>query len=347
MKLRVPMNIFCGNNFQKARKMQSLINGSAKACLVLLGIGIGSHATNAAILEVGVSQTYTTIQAAYNAAGAGDTIQVHGGTYGSGGVVLNGRGGLGFNDSHPNRSGLVIEAYGDGRVFLNGNIEFFGTSDGNIGGVTIKDMFIKPVTSGTAGIWVRSDTTATLKGMTLTNNVVYGSNFGSGIYVFGGGTHGQHTIEHNTVVGGSAGSIAFRDSANSSVQPVPIWRSNLAIDANIGFDSGLAGSSSTGVGPDGRFSYSDAFGNTTADYGSGNPIVKGTGTISIDPVFASIVETDPDFLNLSASTPVSVLTGAHDGTFIGALGVVSVPEPASLVLLCVGLGFINKRNATR
>jgi hypothetical protein len=288
----------------------------------LTTIGVGMSPVRAAILEVGSGQTYTNIQAAWNAASSGDTIQIHAGVYSPTGgaqyALLNRA-----SSSDTGKNNITIEAAGDGRVTVNSGFAFFGTTDGKTGDITVEGLYFNTSDSHSnkIGMYLRADAGQTLLGMTVRDNVFYGD-FAQAIYTYGPGTQGEHLIEHNTVYGsGSGTTFGIRDLATRggiSGSTAPIIRDNIVINTITGYYSGST---------DLTFDYSDGYDNTT-NFSSTSR--KGSTSVEVDPLFASTNPADPHFLYLSANSPASVTQGAHDGTYMGALSV--VPEPS-----CLGL----------
>jgi len=146
------------------------------------GLSFGGEltATNAATLVVGPGETYTTIQAAINAASAGDTIQVLAGTYTGGVNVSKTLTIVGPNAGISGDGSRVAEAVVEGSILVNAN------------GVTISGLSIDGtnVDQGPAlsmrGILVGN--TRSQSDVTITDNVI--SNWVTGISLAGGGTPG-------------------------------------------------------------------------------------------------------------------------------------------------------------
>jgi hypothetical protein len=270
---------------------------------------------------VGSGQTYANIQTAWNAASSGDTIQIHAGVYsptGGAAYALIDRG----SQNDPGKNNITIQAAGDGRVTVNSGFAFYGTTDGNMGNITVEGLYFNTGDSHSNGIgmYLRADTGQTLLGMTIRDNVFYGT-FVEAIYTYGSGIQGGHLIENNTDYGsGSDTAYGIRDLATRGAgSTTPIIQDNIVVNADTGYYSGS---------PNLTFNYSDSYGNTT-NFSSTSR--KGSTSIEVDPLFASTNPTDADFLYLSGNSPLSVTQGAHDGTYMGALDV--VPEPSSVVLL--------------
>ncbi len=300
--------------------------------LVLLIATVGESA----ILEVGSGYAYSTPQAAWNASVSGDEIVIHSGVYnkswGDYVIYSNADG----NDTP--RTNITIRSAGDGRVTFNGGIYLNASSNGTMGNISIENLYIN-FSGINAGVYIRADNPKEMLGCTIRGNVIYStSGGGQGIYFYGDGINGEHVVEHNTIYGaGSSTGYGIRElmSDANGGRTVPLIRDNIVVNTNKGFLSWYGGNS---------IEYSDHWNNgtnSTADnYGSS--VYKSTGSIELDPIFASTNPDDSTFLMLSLNTPTEVLTGAHDGTYMGALP--QVPEPCAFGTLFVfALCYIVKR----
>ena len=257
-------------------------------------------------LHVGASQTYSTPQSAWTSATNGDEIVIHAGTYAKtwNDYVIASR--TGGQDT-PGKSNIVIRTANDGRVTFNGAIEMLGTTDGNMGYITIDGIYINA--SAFVGIYIRADSGQTLHPITVRNCVIYNYT-AQGIYIYGPGAHGEHIIEHNTIYGAqNATTYGFRDSMDRSGPGVPpLVRSNISVANTLhGFYSWHGGLS---------YTCCDAYTNG-ANYTPSS--AQATTSYTLDPVFMSTNVSDKLFLNLSSQSPEVVLTGAHDGIYMGAL----------------------------
>lgn len=136
--------------------------------------------------EVGSGQTYATIQAAHDAADAGDTINIHAGTYtetvtvsknnmtiqrnGSDSVVLTGRIVLGTTQG-VTIDGIEITGWGNSHGII------LGSSGGGGTGLTVRNCTIHRegayTSSGYAGIYTRRSTN-----IALHNNTIYNCDIG-------------------------------------------------------------------------------------------------------------------------------------------------------------------------
>lgn len=293
-------------------------------CIVVMCV-LFVNGASAAVLEVGGGYTYANPQAAWDAASNGDTILIHAGTYAPswGDYSIYSRGVSTTTDLQ----NVTVKAAGDGKAILQGVVGLFGSNTGVTGGITIDGLYINPegVTNKT-GIYVRADAGYPLGPVTVKNNVIYGV-INQGIYTFGAiaSFQGNSTYEHNTIYNGNMNGYGIREwvTGTKSVNNKPIFNSNIA----VGYSVGMA----TWYGGFDKFNYSDSYGNTT-DWQPSSYV--GTGSYSLDPVFASTNPADPDFLYLTSSSPTQVQSGAHDGTYMGALPV--VPEPATIAMLGLG-----------
>jgi hypothetical protein len=280
---------------------------------------------SATILEVGSGYTYANPQAAWDAANNGDTILIHEGTYAPswGDYSIYSRGVSATKDLQ----NVTVQAAGDGKAILQGVVGIFGSNTGTTGNITIEGLYINPegVTNKT-GLYVRADAGYNLGPVTARNNVIYGV-INQGIYTYGAiaSFKGPLTFEHNTVYNGNQNGYGIREWINGSKTTIkPIFNSNIA----VGFSNGMQ----TWYGGFDKFNYSNSYDNPGGNYIPSS--YKGTGSFELDPLFASIDPADDYFLYLTPSSPVEIRTGAHDGTYMGALPV--IPEPATLSILSLG-----------
>ena len=289
---------------------------------VIVVLFIGS--SNAAQLHVGVGQTYTHPQGAWDASSNGDEIIIHAGTYNpiySHFVIRSDY--LGFTP----KKDIWIHSAGDGKAVLHGGISLSGGATPGFGNITVSDLYFdltfEDASINRYAFWVNCDAGQTLTGCTFRNNVVYnvGSNAANNytnqfIYIKKDGNHGQHLIEHNTMVNLGAAvdtGYGFRDEVNGwTPASVPIIRSNIIVNCLRGVYSKYQ---EAGI----NYAYGDV--DDCGEYNFSHPDLIGTGTIQIDPIFYSTNPDDPCFLWLSRSSSVALATGAHDGTHMGALPV--------------------------
>ena len=298
----------------------------------LIAVGI----VNGAVLHVGSGQTYSKPQDAWEAASSGDEIAIHAGTYTPfySHFVLRSD----WLGADIPKNNILIHPYQDERVVINGMFSITGTVSAGMGNITVEDLYFDLTTTASinrTAFWMNSDTGQTLQGCTFRNNVVYNLGTAVGnytdqfVYIKKHGNHGQHLIEHNTMVNlGTAvdTGYGFRDEVNSYTPlTAPIVRDNIIVDADKGVYSQYRAG---GI----NYAYGDVYDCSTYNFSHGNLI--GTGTVQLDPVFYSTDPANPYFLYLSPSSPVAVQTGAHDGTYMGALPV--VPEPTTLLVLGIG-----------
>jgi len=235
----------------------------------------------AALLEVGPGKTYTTIQAAVNAAVTGDEIKIYAGTYVET-VTLT------------NKNYLYIHANGTDRVTLKGGFSLYNPSsatwsDNNL----IEGIFVDK--TGAASGWAVTHQYA--RNNEYRNCIFYGDNSGAcGIY--GYLEYGLNIARHCTFYGlnipsegGYASGLHFFDSI-------------------VAFNSSISYNSNAGAA-----TYSDFYHNPT---GPGLPTLIGstTGTIYVDPLFISTDPYSPNFLAPSVSSPCKGT--ASDGNDMGA-----------------------------
>ena len=229
-----------------------------------------------------------------------------------------------------------IHSAGDGRVTLQGIAVITGTPTGNTGNITIEGLYFDVTCDlGTGfnrtGVWLSShaDPLESLQGCKVTDCVIYcmGDYIDNGIYIYGAGTHGQHTFEHNTIyqpkeiVKNTLKGIGIRSRANGPITD-PVVRSNIVVNMDEGVYYWYG---------DYTYDYSNSYGNEDYDYRKGNVI--GPGSYSMDPGFVSLDPNDPLFLMLGYDTPDEIMYGAHDGACMGArlekLGSVGADECAA------------------
>ena len=298
--------------------------------IYLLLVFTSLSTASAAVLEVGASYTYATPQEAYHAANSGDTILIHAGTYlatfGDYALMIDDYDPIDPNIVAPDRSNITVQAAGDGRVTFEGVVAVFGTSTGGIDNIVIDGLYIEPLGTNRTGVYIRSDVGDALGSVQVKNCVIYGG-LSQGIYIYGGGTHGQHTIEHNTVYGDGTG-FGIRDQKEGG------WTSNTPIIKNNNVSSCDTGVLSWYGGY--TVDYTNSFGNASTNWSS--PSLMGTGSVEAYPGFYSTEPSDPFFLYLSDCTDSDVATGGEGGTYMGALPVQT--GPCEELLLEVGEGYL-------
>jgi parallel beta-helix repeat protein/predicted outer membrane repeat protein len=164
-------------------------------CLLILSV-TGAGSAKAATLEVGPSgYTYTSIQAAINAAGNGDTVLVHDGTYMEN---INFYGKAITVQSQNGPDVTIIDGGGSGSVVTFNSEE--GT-DSVLNGFTITDGFSEYYG---AGIYCGSNTSPTITNCTITgNSSTYG---GSGIWC--GYNNASPVIKHCLIYNNTSSSGA-------------------------------------------------------------------------------------------------------------------------------------------
>ncbi|MCK9566662.1 MAG: right-handed parallel beta-helix repeat-containing protein, partial [Methanothrix sp.] len=226
---------------------------------------------SAATLIVGPGETYTTIQAAINAASSGDTIEVHSGTY-NGGVLVDktltlegvgspvvDAGGLGdaimLTAGSCTVRGFVVKnasTIGIGAI-TGGNTISGNTASGNVvagiallslSGNTISD---NTVTGNGYGISIQTSDSNTLSGNAAINNL----NAGIMLVSSSGNTISDGTISGN----GDGGILLLLDSNGNTL-------SNNTINGNSGFGIIL-------LGPSGNTIYLNSFNNVDNSMSTG------------------------------------------------------------------------------
>ena len=282
---------------------------------------------NAGQLHVGQGQAYAHPQDAWEAASSGDEIVIHAGTYNSvySHFVLR----TDMYGTVP-KNNILIHPYNGETVVIHGMFSISGTTAAGMGNITIDGLYFDLTFDSSAinrtAFWLNCDTGQTLMGCTFRNNVVY--NLGNEatnnytdqfIYIKKNGNHGQHLIEHNTMVNlGVAVDTGYgvRDEVNGwTPANVPTIRSNIIVNSLRGVYSQYR---SAGI----NYAYGDV--NDCAEYNFSHPDLLGTGTVELDPVFYSTDPANPYFLYLSPTSPLVVRTGAHDGASMGALQLVDL-----------------------
>ncbi|MFH1615001.1 MAG: hypothetical protein ABIG61_07945 [Planctomycetota bacterium] len=305
---------------------------SFTACLVTVTL-LFLLPAKAAVLEVGLSGTgyaYPDIQQAYQAASSGDTILVHAGLYTMRyGTEYSLNTGYDYSIGGVptvKKENIVIRAAGDGPAIMTGIIGLQGTAAG-VGNITIDGLYVNPETvANKVGVQINPASNY-MAGCTIRNVVVYGTHIQRGVYLRDTPQYqGQHLIEHctfyNVDPNGSYKGLDDRIVGTKTAPMVPIMRSNIS----VGFDTSFY---TWGGGPGETFAYSDAYNWITGAYVPSS--YKGTGSVELDPLFYSLDPNDPYFLYLSNDSPSALKTGAHDGTYMGALPV--------LVLECGDWGY--------
>jgi len=284
----------------------------------------------AAELHVGSGYPYAGLWDAWDDCSSNDEIIIHSGTYGPRSGKKNFVLHTNWSNTDPARQNVYIHSAGDGRAILQGQLKIASTPAGTTS-ITFEGLYIDTSYPGTSynrsAFYLNAHTGETLGSITIRNCVVYntGSYNDNGlVYIYGDGTHQQHLVEKCTQVnlsGAYQTGKGIYDCASITYTPStrPVLR-NLIIWSN---DVGVR-STQVSTGP--TVDYSDVGDSNSYNFWDSEQI--GPNTIQdVDPMFYSTNPADPYFLYLSPSTPSSVLAGAHDGTYMGALPVYSPGPP--------------------
>jgi hypothetical protein len=306
-------------------------------------LGMGA-AADAALYEVGVGKTYSTIQSAVDAAAAADvatasnntpnaspvTIRIYGGTYAEQVNVPADPSGAyaGLND------GWSIASAPGETVWIHGGIGVHqGRDNGVIDGIHIKQS------AGTGPGYAFAASGNTARAWVVQNGIVYndGTNTSPGFNGFL--MYGSVNLDHMTFYGGQVGVSNGYAAAGAITNTIIVNAAQSAVSANNSYSSSPT-----------AYSYSLLFGNTANS--AGPHAVDGGNNVFADPLFASVDPSSPDFLKLTSTSPAlnaGTSTGRfQDGAHIGAMGVAAVPEPAALgVLAMTGLGLTARRRRRR
>lgn len=290
--------------------------------LILLLI-ISTFPIKAATLHLGPSGSghpYSTLQSAWNASQNNDEIIVHAGTYSanaSGYCLVT-------NSDNIARTNITIRAAGDGRATFLGTLLFNTVAGQTCGNYIVEGLYINPLGTFKTGIYVSP--ISLLSRCTFRYNVIYGDFTGGyGIYLYGLlANHGQHIFEHNTVysINQTGSGIYNRIEGTQDTLTAPVFNGNIVVNCDTGVKAWYLGM---------KYNYGACFGSKTANFSSTQ--IKGIGLIEQDPIFESTDPVSINFLYLSQDTLAAILTGAHDGTYMGALP--QVP----LTLTCGDWGF--------
>jgi hypothetical protein len=251
-----------------------------------------SVTANATLLEVGVGQTYSTIQAAIDASVDADEINIHEGVYSEYVSVVDK---MNLN-VHSNAGDKVVI---DGLSLWNGSSATW--SDNNL----FEGLWINR--TGQGG-WAIQHQYA--RGNIYKDVVIYGNNSG-GNGIYGNLQYGLNSLDNVTIYGmdnaysnGYAAGLHVYDSIIASSLYQPYNHSN--------------------VGGGAVTEYSN-FGNTVPPTNG----LAAVATISSDPLFASTDPSNPHFLWLTAASPSNGT--ASDGLNMGALPTVPEPASMILL----------------
>ncbi|MBU0701973.1 right-handed parallel beta-helix repeat-containing protein [bacterium] len=197
--------------------------------VVFVALGFGVVLPNVEAANLYVPSGYSTIQAAVNAAGSGDTITVSAGTYTEAVYISKG-----------------IALVGVGTPVIKPpsytNAVKFGSGADN---ASISGFKITGASSGYCGIYCYSSSPS------ITNNIISG-NSGYGIYCY---YSSSPTITNNTISGNSGSGISCYYYSSPTI-------TNNTISGNSG--SGIYRSSSYYSSP--TISYNDVWNNTSSNY---------------------------------------------------------------------------------
>ncbi|GEM_PF-4417605 len=256
-----------------------------------------------------------------------NTIIVREGTYNEGLMNI-------FSD----KSGLTIQAEPGETAIVNGGFRI-----GNINDVTIEGLRVNggaiPAFQLTAGVahdcsilnnyatstsiyGVISLFATNVNGTVIDGNVIYSSpgfEDRNGVYYLG--ASGSISINNNTVHGFTSWEVYFGGASGT-------------ITNNLITNAGL---NNLGIG--GYGSASAAYNAVPPDFYIAATLGPGNFAIDVDDVkYSSTNPAAPDFLYLSCDTPDSVLLGASDGGFIGALpiyGSCCIEGDEALLAACI------------
>jgi len=280
---------------------------------------------------------YSKVWDAWDDCNDGDTILVHAGRYTSRrkkNFIVH----TNWTNTSPYHTGVTIKGAGDGRAILVGQMKLSATPTGNTS-ITFEDLYIdtsEPGTSYNRSAFYLDADKGDLGEITVRNCVVYntGSYNDNGIiYLAGDQIMYQPTFENCTQVNlGNAyqtgKGIYDNYSGLYNSATVPIMKNLIIMNNDVGVRSYTRKDD-----PSVNVSYS-MVGNS-GSYNFWNDPQKGPNTIEdVAPKFYSADPNNPWFLYLSADTPNSILYGADDGGYMGALPM--VPEPATLTILGLG-----------
>lgn len=272
---------------------------------VLTVVCVLSVAANATLLEVGAGKPYLTIQAAIDASIDGDEINIYAGTYAEDVLVTD-------------KENLYVHANTGDKVVVDGMLDLYNASSATwTQNNTFERLWIDR--TGDASGWAVNNQYS--RNNTFKEMVIFGDNSGSnGMY--GYLQYGLNIAENTTFYGLG---VAYSHGYNSGLN---VFDSIVAFNASQSYNypGGYAGAAS----------YSNYFNNSDLPTNVGDT----TGTIHLDPLFASTDPGNPNFLWLTQASP-SAGTDAQ-GDNMGALPTV-IPEPATMILLGLGALAMRKR----
>ena len=226
----------------------------------------GADNALATILNVGSGQTYTTIQAAFNAAISGDEVVIHAGIYNTQAGVVG-------------KSNLYIHNATGDKVVINGGLYFNNSSEGS----TVEGLYIKP--TGCVGIqnYYVGGRGNTYKYLTFFNGDATKSAF------WGDSMYGHDNIDHVTIYNCDY-ALSYGYASSSYITNSLIVNSISSAGSTVGGTPVL--SSNFWMNP------------STSGYENAGLLEDGT-CISANPLFVSTDPTSPYFLWLTQNSPSS------------------------------------------
>jgi hypothetical protein len=305
--------------------------------VAVLGLVGSAFAKEMHVYGYNPSAKYQTIEAAYAAANAGDTITVHGDPANFGLYKYNWDAATYKNND--SKFDVTFRAYMSNysdpttrdNVRLNSEIDFAYKTGWTWDGFNI--------TGGDYGFYI-SQRNFRVTGLTI-KNCIFANTTNKLVYTNSGTsyTYGSWnvTIENCTLLNGlSDGLRGMRYNYGWTVKDT-IFQSIKHWDNSVTGWSGYAMSCNNG-GPV-YADYCSFFDNakdadgTENGYSSSDQALEGVGTVHLPAYFQSLDPNNPRYLWLAPLTSDSIVTGASDSGYIGAR---PTPEPATIALLGLG-----------